>query len=140
MGLTNEQLVTLKTELETDPKALGYAGKTDQEIADLLNTVGLSSETVNRGVIDSHEVVSACVNNDYKNLTADQKTHLTFITSAGQVNASDSKIKTVFQDMFGPTTETRDNLLALSTRPASRAEVLFNSNVSLVEVHKARRL
>lgn len=35
--MTPQELTTLKTEITTDPQSLGYSGKSDEEVADLLN-------------------------------------------------------------------------------------------------------
>lgn len=132
--------LALKAEIDNDPKGLGYTGKTDQEVADLLNEIGLSNETVDRGVIDAHEVVSACEFSELDILTDKQQAMLSFIVSAGQVDTSNIKIKSIFAGLFGAGTQTRTNLLALAIRPASRAEVLFGQIVSLIDVHIARRI
>lgn len=38
MGLTTDMLKKIKEEITTDPMSLGYAGKTDAEIATLLSS------------------------------------------------------------------------------------------------------
>lgn len=38
MALSNIILTKIKEEIDTDPKGLGYSGKTDQEVADLMNS------------------------------------------------------------------------------------------------------
>lgn len=130
---------TLKTEIDTDPENLGYAGKTDKEIVSLLSEIGLSSETISRGVIDAHEVVSACVFSELDALSDKQQKQLSFIVSAGQVDTSNVKIKAIFAGLFNGT-QTKTNLLALATRSASRGEAEFGQNPSLMDVHIARRI
>jgi hypothetical protein len=50
MGLTDLMLEKIKEEIDNDPEKLGYAGKKDQEIADLLN----NNYFTQRIVIDEH--------------------------------------------------------------------------------------
>lgn len=139
MALTDAQIIELKTEIDNDSKVLGYSGKTDQEVAALMNTVGLSNETIDRGVIDAHEIVSACVSTDLNALSDKQQAQLLFVVSAGQVNTSDAKIRAIFGGLFNGT-QTKTNLLTLATRPASRAEVLFGEEVKYWDVARARAL
>jgi len=134
-----EELQILKTEINTDPEALGYSGQTDQWITDKLNEIGASNETISRGAIDAYEVVSACVFSELNVLSDKQQEQLSFIVSAGQVDTSDAKVKAIFAGLFNGT-QTATNLLALATRSASRAEVLFGQSVSLLNVHVARRI
>lgn len=114
----------LKNEINTDPKELGYEGKSPQEIANLMNTIGLSEETVNAGVLEAYKIVNALEANEVAALTSAQRELLNLIISAGQVDASNSKIQAFFLNLFGAGTTTRTNLIAVSIRSASRAEVL----------------
>jgi hypothetical protein len=140
--------VSLKSELDNDPKKLGYADYSeqthrltiDQDLANLLNKVGLSKETAGSGVIQAYKVVNACVYSELELLTPEQQAILTFIVSAGQVDVGNLGIKALFNGLFEAGTQTRANLQALAVRSASRAEMLFGRAVSLLDVHKARRL
>lgn len=141
----NMDYTILKNEIQTDPKALGYAPNVtsgnDAAIANLLNTVGLSNETVPKEVVNSFEIMSAIVYSEWVVLTSDQKNYLLTIISAGQVDPANGNIKTAFGTIFGASTVTRTNLNAIATRPASRAEVLFGRGVavSAVDIAKALR-
>lgn len=46
MSLKSEMNKLIKDEINNDPKGIGYSGKTDQEIADLLNS-GVSRSLTN---------------------------------------------------------------------------------------------
>lgn len=50
MGVTLEMLKKIKAEIVNDPDNIGYAGKTNAEIATLLS----SSRFISRTVIDAH--------------------------------------------------------------------------------------
>ncbi len=133
----------LKTEIQTDPAALGYApfiaSGSDNAIADLLNAVGAFS--INRTRIPAVEVVNAIVPTEWTALTADEKNRISFIVSAGEVDASAANTRSAFLAAFAGGTTTRANLVALQTRPGSRAEALFGSGtfVSADDVAKALR-
>jgi hypothetical protein len=131
--------LALKNEIINDPKALGYAGKQDYQIADLLNTIGLSSEIIDRGVIPSHEIIDATVPAEWTALTAAEKQRYQTITGAGQCNSANSNIRAAFQAMFAAGTQTRANLSALLTRSCSRAEALGFGSVNHLDVAKALR-
>lgn len=134
-------LEALKTEITTDPKSLGYEGKTNQEIADIVNTAGLSDDKVNVGVIESYRVVKVLVATEVEGLSEAQRQTLGFIISAGQVDASDTKIQALFLGMFGSGTATRVNLIALAKRSASRTEIKgFPITVRRWHVGRARAL
>lgn len=130
----------LKNELINDSKNLGYAGKTSQQIADLINTIGLSNETVSRGAIPSYEIISALVYAELETLNEKETLQLQLIVAGGQVNVDDPKIKTIFAGLFAQGAESRDNLLALATRPASRAEALDLGFVYKWNIEKAQLL
>lgn len=131
MALTDTDYTALSTEITTDPEGLGYSGKTYPEIADLLNTVGLSSEQIGAGAVDGQELSKAVVISEYLSLTDAARAGWTAILTAGngQIDAGDSNVVAQIAAIWGVGTTTRANLLALATRSASRAEVLFGSGV-----------
>lgn len=116
-------LQDLKNELSNDPKIMGYSGKSEEEIADLLNTIGGSNETVNAGVLESYEIVNALDASEITALTDAERTILGLIISAGKVDSSNPQIQAIFLNIF-PTGTSRANLIALSKRSVNRAEKL----------------
>ena len=132
----------LKTEIDTDPKALGYAGKTDQGVADLLNEIGLSEEQILRGAVPADEMLSAMVYDDliHVDLTDRQLQIIAIYTANGELDIANPNVQRIFKQIFPQGKASRDNLLALVYRDASRAEALFGQNVSKMDVHKARRI
>jgi len=131
--------IALKNEILTDPKALGYIGKEDYQIADLLNTIGLGGGVINRGVIPSYEVINATVPTEWALLTAAEKQRYQTITGAGQIDSSNVNVRATFQAMFAAGTQTRANLVALLTRSCSRAEALGFGSVNHLDIAKALR-
>ena len=116
----------LNTELTTDPLALGYTGKAYGEMASLLNDIN-PSYSIDRENIDGQELQMAVVTSEYDNLTDKQRDLWLTILSAGAgiIAVSDGRVKAQIAAIWGAGTTTRDNLVALQTRTASRAEVVF---------------
>lgn len=147
MALTDEQLVELKTELDTDPKSLGYDGKSDPECAELLNEVGLSEETIANDTALIHDVMDAV---DADELTSVPINKLQFFLARmgnGETTvdvSTGSPMVSQVVDIFGGgvAPNTLAALNALTERDASRAEVLFGSGVSVLhlDVGRARQL
>jgi len=136
MALTTAQRTALATEINTDPKALGYSPgtKTNAQITTIINTAGASSETIDSGVVQGHQIVGAIVQADYALLSAAQVSQLTIWLSPPFVDTSSANVRAVFAALFGAGTQTRTNLQALTQRAASRAEILFGrGTVVLVE-------
>lgn len=133
----------LKTEIDNDPKGLGYVStpEGEPEIVTLMNTVGLSGDTVNdRGEINTSEITSAIVWAEYNALSETKKENLRTIISAGKVDISHSRIIAFFSNTFSAPSETRDNLFAVAARSVSRAEKLFGQTVDIYDVHEARKV
>lgn len=130
----------LKTELNADPKGLGYANKSDPEAADLLNEIGGSGEKIDRAFIDGQELMSVVNISEYATLSAIQRTAWTAIISAGTGMIDVNNPGTISQigAIWSGAPVTKANLVALRKRDASRAEVLFGQAVSDQDVGKAR--
>ena len=131
--------LVLKNEILTDPKSLGYAGKDIWQIAELLNTIGLSNGTINRGVIPSYEVINATVPSEWAACTAQEKQRYQIITGAGQIDSANANVRATFQAMFAAGTQTRTNLTALLIKSCSRAEALglgFVNNEDIIAALK----
>ena len=136
MALT---LAALKTELQTDPSALGYsahvaAGRT-AALADLLNAPN-AAITVFRASIPTWEVVACTDKAEYDALTAGNKQLYQILVSTGTINAADSRIRAMFASIFAAGT-TRTALTAMARRDGSRAEQLFGVSVSHTHIAKA---
>lgn len=143
--LTPAQLATLRTELDTDPAALGYTGKTAVEQAALLNAVrSATPDTISdRRIIPAWEVIGATVPSEWLGLSAAEKERYAVLTGAGDVDASNANVTAAFLAMFGAGTTTRTNLQNLVKRNVTRVEKVFNGAVQSVEawdVARARAL
>lgn len=134
----------LKTEIQTDPKALGFAALVtagnDQGIADKLNQVGASGETIGSGVIPTWRIINATDPTEWAALTAQEKQRYQTLTGAGLLDTSNTNVRTAFTSMFAVGTATRTALNGLTTRSAARAEVLFGAGTVITSADVARAL
>lgn len=139
--MTDTELQVLNTELTGDPEGLGYAGKTDPEMAALINAVN-PGYSIDREAIDGQELQMAVVISEYVALTDVQRIGWQTILSAGSgiIAVSDARVKAQVAAIWGALTTTRANLEALQTRDASRAEVVFDTpgvSISVVDIAEA---
>lgn len=126
----------LKDEIDNDPLGRGYAGMSDQEISDDMNT---KYREVSVMSIPSEEIVAALVPLDILSLTDAQLRNLWGVIGAGSVKPDDDDVKNFFAGLFGSGTTTRANLLALAKQTVSRAaELRIRVKVGLVA--EARRV
>jgi hypothetical protein len=133
----------LNTELTNDPKNRGYAvpmaaGDTG-EVARLLNEQ-LPTESVERASITPQEAQAAVDVADFKALTAGAQRAWLAIVGLPEVPVKNPQIRAQVAAIWGPGTATRANLVALQTRDASRAEVLFGEGISVTHLDVARAL
>lgn len=127
-------LAALATEINTDPKSLGYAGKSDYEIAVILNTAGASAETLFKSYTPVEDIVACIVRSEYDALAAAGKTYLNEVVLRGsRVKTGDATLRTQIAQLFGAGTATRTNLTAVASRSASRAEILFGENTTVTD-------
>jgi len=130
-------LSELKTEVLTDPLALGYAGKTNYQIAQLMNTVGLSGEVVGVAYVTADIVQSQVVATEYLTLTASERALWAAVLAAGSNNpgipVANTNIRGQITAIWGAGTTTRTNLGALQTRSGSRAEALWGDGASVTD-------
>lgn len=142
--MTDAELQTLKTEIATDPLALGYTSD-DPDTAAKLNEVGLSSETLPNDSASVDEVMDAI---DFSELSVLDANGLNAFWTRMQLadggvdisvgNAIITQAAEVFTLAGAP--NSRAALNALQTRDASRAEVLFGAgrSVTHLDVGQAR--
>ena len=132
--------VALKSELVNDPVALGYApylaDGNNTDIARLMNAIG--SYQIARKIIPSYEVINATTPSEWAALTSAEKQRYQTITGAAQIDVSNANVVSAFAAMFAAGTSTRTALVALTTRPGSRAEFLGFGPVTILDIANAR--
>lgn len=133
----------LRTEIQTDPTALGYAAHvtsgSDTAIADILNAVR-TGINIGRDIIPSYEIWEAIVPSEWNALLATQQTMIGYILGMGQVNVKGTNTRAAFANAFGAGTTTRGNLVALQDRKGSRAEQLFGAGTVVTHDDVAKAL
>lgn len=136
-------LTALKIELQTDPAGLGYGPHlltgSYSPVVGLL-TAARAGVTVFRGVIPAYEVINATEPAEWTALSAAEKQRYQTLTGAGEVDVSNANVRAAFSAMFGVGTATRAALIALATRPGSRAEQLWGVGTSVSAEDVARAL
>lgn len=134
-------LTTLATELGTDPKTLGYAGKSDSQIADLLNTPGASVETIFKAYTDIADVVACIVRAEWTALAVGDKQFLAeVVLAAPRLKTGDANLRAAVAGIFANGTTSRANLIAAASKQASRAEVLFGEGATVSHQDVAQAL
>ena len=127
-------LAALRTELQNDPTALGYAAHvasgSDVDLAALLNAAR-SGITVFRGLIQSYEIINATDPTEWSALGSAEKQRYQTLTGAGRVDTANANVRAAFLAMFANGTATRAALVALASRTASRAEQLFGADTTI---------
>jgi hypothetical protein len=130
-------LNALRTEITNDPASLGYAGKTDAQVATLMNAV---NQTANVATIDANQLIRAIQPADFAALTQIQLSRLSIILGAEPFSVNDVNIKQMLADLFAGKTQTLAALQALQTYQTSRALLLFGEPVTAGDVQRARAL
>ena len=131
----------LKSECQTDPAGLGlaapFAAGTFSVVLAALNA-SRGTEKQDRALVPTWELWEAIVPAEWASLSAAEKQRLQTMLSLGSVNLRGSNTRASLLAMFGSSTTTRANLVALQKRDGSRAETLFGSAVTLEDLAAAR--
>lgn len=153
--MTNEQYAVLIDELRNDPLGVGYANMTDDEVAASLNEPRYSVPTTRfitwraiAAVLDDAEyaAVKAALNQlaQVSPKVADMIPFLSQATgddgTGGGIDFGNAGVRAMIQALPGIGEATKQKLLALGERPASRAEILGLPEVYPGHVESARRM
>lgn len=132
-------LQALKTELTTDPLTRGYGSMGDEEAANSLNAVNRTRE---KPTLRGSDIYNALVPGEFTALQAAQQARVRDIFLLGDsidVRAG-TNVRAVLLSVFAAGSQTRANLIAAATEPASRADELGLGFVTPSNVADARRL
>lgn len=115
------RLLTLYTELSTDPNTRGYSGMTPEEAADDLNTQYATRQITTLSGGEVYEEVDIA---EFQALTVAQQQEVWDIVHLGAVIdvSAGSKARTRFVSLFGVGSDTITDLLAKLTVSISRGE------------------
>lgn len=135
-GFTKAQL---QTEINGDPKALGYAAlkaapNAYVTLRDKLNATYGGVGVVWRTDLSAREVLCCIAWADISAFTAAQSILLSLLLIPGSIDASNSNVQAQFAGLFGPATATRAALLLAGKKAnPSRAEELWGYNAVVSE-------
>jgi hypothetical protein len=130
-------LTALRTEIDTDPKALGFAALRTQTnapeaLAARLNEPGASAETLFKSYVLLEDALAEIVLSEFNALTAAQKTALDQFFRGVSLKTGSANMRTTLGALF-PAGATRTALIALASRAASRAEALWGEGTSILQ-------
>lgn len=130
--MTPAQYTALKTELTTDPTALGYAPlltSGDQSgIATLMNTIKPGGAfQVNNEPVSPSQVALEITPADFQAMTSTQQSQLALLFVIPSLDLSDANIFANLSACFPNAGETITNLSVLKKRQGTRGEVLFGN-------------
>jgi hypothetical protein len=129
-------LVALKTELTTDPAGLGYAGKSHEDQAVLINR---PQRTVNKAQFEGADLASCLDPVEFAALTAGQRTWLQMLTSANGSLTLFASLRQDIRAVLATTTKSLAKFNQTINRSASRAEELGLDAVTTSDVADALR-
>lgn len=139
-------LQQIRTELDTDPKGLGYTALWTQDngpeaVAARMNEAGASSETLFRAYVPLEDFNAEIRLAEFNALNAAQKTAVDQFFRGVKIKTGSANMRTTLDGLF-PAGATRTALIALASRLASRAEALWGEGVrvSAAEVADAKAL
>lgn len=129
-------LVALKTEITTDPAAIGYAGKSHEEIAMLLNR---PQRTVNREQFSGADLASCLDPVEFAALTAVQRTWIQMLTTANGLLTLYASLRQDIRAVLATATKSLQKFNQTINRAGSRAEELGLGSVTTSDVADALR-
>lgn len=130
------KLQLLRDEITNDPLALGYAGMTDQQIADSLNAVNID---VDRDTVPTGEILAAIVPADFVAIAdAPRRTYLQMLLATDSVPLGFANIRNALLNIFSGRPDTLNALSALQQETVSRARQLGIGVAHSGDIGKAR--
>lgn len=129
MALTSNQLSTLKADILADPAFSSVPMNDDGHaaIADAYNLLASPAFIVWKSKVTRSEIWNVVVWTEVIGRSVGERGTFDLMLQEGHINPSNSNVRSGFADIFSGSTgaNTRNALLALSKRSATRAEKLF---------------
>jgi hypothetical protein len=129
-------LVALKSELTTDPAGLGYAGKSHEDQAILLNK---PQRTMNRQQFSGADLASCLDPVEFAALTAVQRTWLQILTTANGMLTLYASLRQDIRAVLSTATKSLAKFNQTINRAGSRAEEIGLGTVTTSDVADALR-
>ena len=108
-------------EITNDPLVRGYAGMTDQQVVDSINT---ANRTITRQFVSGSEIFNATDDIEYGLLTDAQKSAWDALCAIDSIDTGSGVARAREAELFGAGTSTRTNLQAIRQSTVSRAQEL----------------
>ena len=121
MPYNSKQISELQSHRDADPHSRGYSGMSDSQFLASVNLADISQPRQTNSV----EVFNALVGSDLPARSGDKWQNLMLLATmnSGGSFYLEGNILLVLTDIFGPGTDTRANLIALSTEDKSPAQI-----------------
>lgn len=137
-------LTQIRTEIDTDPKTLGYStlwAQTNgsEAVAARMNEAGASAETLFKSYVPMEDVLAEIVLAEYNALSAAQKTTADQFLRGTRIKTSSANMRATVGALF-PAGTTRTALIALASRAASRAEALWGEGIRVSDTEVANAM
>lgn len=129
-------LAALKTEITTDPAAIGYAGKSHEEIAVLINR---PQRSVNRDQFSGADLASCLDPVEFSALTAVQRTWIQTLTGANGLLTLFASLRQDIRAVLATATKSLAKFNQTINRTGSRAEEISLGAVTTSDVADALR-
>jgi hypothetical protein len=134
----------IRTEIDADPKALGYATLKVQTngpeaVAARMNEVGASAETLFRSYVPMEDFLAEIVASEFTALSAAAKTGVDQFFRGTRIKTGSANMRATLSGLF-PSGATRTALIALASRPCSRAEALWGEGATVSATQVANAL
>lgn len=126
--------MTLQDEVQTDPLGLGYAGMTDQQVADSLNA---STRSRNRSMMTASEVMNQINVSEFNILSSANERKIWDVLHIGDINPFGVEAA-IFIGVFGGGSATVGALQAARIESVSRATELGLGKVKVGHIAIAR--
>jgi len=124
----------LKAEITNDPLALGYSGKTDEQVCALINAKTRSKHVE---LLQPTQILNAVVYAEWTAKTATQQQMIWNLLGMGALNPWGIEA-TIFTSVFGAGSATITALAAMRVQTISRAEELGIETVYAGHIAEAR--
>lgn len=145
----------LKTEIDNDPEGIGYVGKSNSEIVDLLNgsqytqvlPITVSGLTIwavgTQEIVDIYDGAQPTNTNKAIRAICMGAMHLFGKSNDEEIDLTDPDVANMIDGLVAAgivEQANKDALIAMATAPAGRSEILFGQKVNINDVRTAMSL
>lgn len=134
----------IRTEIDTDPKTLGYATLKAQSngpeaVATRMNEVGASAETLFKAYTPVEDLLAELQYAEFNSWTAAQKAGVDQFFRGTRIKTGSATLRASMGAML-PTSASKTAMIALASRSASRAEALWGEGTRITDAQVADAL